>query len=373
MLATPERIAEAPTAEGSWSQMRRSGLMAGDGRHHARETFRPIYHPAGRDDLLRLAFEDLQTGRWMSTRRLLADTGANWALRTSRTQVLAAAAAGSDVVRAWRAEDPASVDAMVMRARVAVERALQAGRRRHPGVEDLAEQAREACHRAIEYADARDPVPWVCLLSLAQLDEQQLLPDHQWAAPELTLPHGPWGLMRDVYQRDPYNREAYHRMLQFLQVRAGGSQQADALNFAQWVMTYAPPGSALLVLPLYAYAGHYRFQREHPGTADPLARQQWMREHVVQDVDRALRFWFDNPASLPRALPDLSHLAHALWAAHRFADAAPVFQAMGRYATRTPWAYVTDRAELATGEFVWARAQCLAAANAPAAARGRQV
>ncbi|MET9087192.1 hypothetical protein ABZX77_35870 [Streptomyces sp. NPDC004237] len=370
MLATDQRLDENPTGAGRRSAARRSGLMAGDGQV-ARGTFRPVYHPAGHDDALRLALEDLQTGRWMSMRRMLADTGTNWALRSSRTQVLAAAAAGSDVVRAWRAEDPANVDAMVMRARVAVERALQAGRRRHPGTEALAQQAREACGLAAHYADPRDPVPWVCLLALAQLDDQQLIADHQWSAPELTLPHGPWGLMQEVYQRDPYNREAHHRMLQFLQVRAGGSQQADALNFAQWVMTYAPPGSALLVLPLHAYAGHYRFQREHPGTVDPLARQQWMREHVVKDVDRALHSWFRHSASSPRALPDLSHLAHALWAAHRFTEAAPVFQAMGRYATRAPWAYVTDRPELATGEFVWARAQCLAA-EVPTAAHGRQ-
>jgi hypothetical protein len=256
-----------------------------------------------------------------------------------------------------------------MRARVAVERALQAGRRRHPGVEALAHQAREACRLAGQYADPSDPVPWVCLLALAQLDDQQLLEEHRWSAPELTLPPGPWGLMHEVYQRDPYNREAHHRMLQFLQARAGASQQADALNFAQWVMTYAPVGSALLVLLLHAYAAHYRFRRVNPA-ADPLARQHWMREHVVQDVDRALRCWFDHPGASPRALLDLSHLAHALWAAHRLTDAARVFQAMGPYATRVPWLYVTDgpsRPELAESEFVWARAQCLGAAQMPSA------
>lgn len=44
----------------------------------------------------------------MSMRTLLADT-AEWWQWTQRTQVLAAAAAGTDVVRAWLAEEPHSV------------------------------------------------------------------------------------------------------------------------------------------------------------------------------------------------------------------------------------------------------------------------
>jgi hypothetical protein len=90
----------------------------------------------------------------------------------------------------------------------------------------------------------------------------------------------------------------------------------------------------------------------------------WLREHVVHDIDRARLRWFDHSASSPRALLDLNHLAHALWSASQFDEAAPVFEAMGAYATRLPWALVTDdpdRPELAERAFVWARAQCLAA------------
>jgi hypothetical protein len=347
------------------------------GRQASRGEFRPMYHPAGLDDALRVAVEDLRTGRWMSTRRLLAETGEDWGLRTARTQVLAAAAAASDVVRAWRAEEPANRDAMVLRARVAVERALQAGRTRHPGVQAMAEEAREACRVALRYAKPDDPVPWVCLLALAQLDDQQLLEENQWRAPDITLPHGPWGLLNQVHQRDPHNREAHHRMLQYLQARAGGTQQADALHFAQWVVTWAPVGSALLVLPLYAYAAHHHSQRGPSDAPDPLARQHWMREHVARDVDRALYGWFRPPpspsSSAPRSLLDLNHVAHALWAANRFTDAAPVFESMGTYATRLPWAYVThdpSHPELAEKEFVWARSQCLAATDGGAAGRG---
>jgi hypothetical protein len=70
----------------------------------------------------------------MSMRALLADT-TEWWQWTQRTQVLAAAAAGTDVVRAWLAEEPESVPAAVMWARVAVERALRVPVELHVGVE----------------------------------------------------------------------------------------------------------------------------------------------------------------------------------------------------------------------------------------------
>ncbi|WP_367319740.1 hypothetical protein [Streptomyces sp. HUAS ZL42] len=337
-----------------------------------RDGFRPVYHPAGHDQELRVALEDLRTGRWMAMRTVLARAEGNWALRTSRSQVLAAAAAASDVVQAWRAEDPGNADAMMMRARVAVERALQARRRGHPREKELAESAREAV-RLAAHSGPDDPVPWVCLLALAQLDEQQLRQEQQVAPPEPTLPHGPWQLLREAHVRDPFNREAYHRMLRFFYARAGGSL-ADALHFVQWAVAPAPDGSAVLVLPLYAYAAHYRLQRERLRAADPLARQQWQRIHIVRDVDRALHRWFRHPGEVLRPPLDLNHLAHALWAGHRFSEAAEVFRAIGQYATHQPWEYTADlsgRADLAEGEFVWARAQCLAAAQAELARGSR--
>ncbi|MDQ1013316.1 hypothetical protein QFZ82_007801 [Streptomyces sp. V4I23] len=333
--------------------------------------FRPVYHPAGHDQALRVALEDLRTGRWMAMRTLLAHTGTDWALRTSRSQVLAAAAAGSDVVQAWRAEEPNSADALMMRARIMVERALQARRHRHFREEELAQQAREACELAA-HCLPDDPVPWVCLLALAQLDEQQLRQEQRVPPPERTLLHGPWQLLQETHIRHPFNREAYQRMLQFFYARAGGSP-ADALHFVHWVASLVPEGSAVLVLPLYAYARYYRTQRERTGSeADPLVRQQWRRVHIVRDTDRALQGWFRHPDAAPYAALDLNHLAHALWAGSRFSEAAEVFGAIGVYATHQPWMHVTDvpgRADLAEQEFVWARAQCLAAAEA-ACSRG---
>src|SRR6478752_5311821 len=96
----------------------------------ANSDFRPVYHPAGHDNELRAALQDLRTGRWVSMRNLLEST-TDWALWTQRTQVLGAVAAGSDAVQAWRAEEPGSVIAVVMHARVVVERTVRAHREGH--------------------------------------------------------------------------------------------------------------------------------------------------------------------------------------------------------------------------------------------------
>ncbi|MEV0372680.1 hypothetical protein AB0I10_23090 [Streptomyces sp. NPDC050636] len=49
----------------------------------------------------------------MTTRDLLARTGTHWALHTSRSQVLSAVAAGSNVVGAWLAEEPHCADGRI--------------------------------------------------------------------------------------------------------------------------------------------------------------------------------------------------------------------------------------------------------------------
>ncbi|QNA72050.1 hypothetical protein C8250_009160 [Streptomyces sp. So13.3] len=342
--------------------------MRGGGASSGRGEFRPVYHPAGHDAELRVALEEVGTGRWMAIRDLLARTGTQWDLRTSRSQVLAAAAARSGVVQAWLVEEPGSVDAQVMRARVAVERALHAGRAGHGSTEVLAWEAREASLIAADLARA-DPVPWVCLLALAQLDRGLRRVEHRVRPTEPMLPLGPWRLLDQVNARDPCSREAYHRVLQFLHAQAVGSQ-AVALDFARWVGSWAPSGTALSVLPLYAYAENCRSQRAR-GAEDRLMRRQWAQEPIVLDVQRALTGWFHHPVPAARSVLDLNYLAHALWAAHQFTDAAQVFTALGPYAARLPWAYVTDdpgRPDLAEAEFVRARGQALAATEVAARA-----
>ncbi|OIJ99932.1 hypothetical protein BIV25_08815 [Streptomyces sp. MUSC 14] len=329
--------------------------MAPDRRLMARDGARPSYDPAGPDRALRAALQDLRTGRWMAMRTLLADTADRWQW-TQRTQVLAAAAAGSDVVRAWLAEEPGSAHALVMHARVAVERALRAQRERHLRTHELWIEAWDAAQSATRAAP-HDAVPWVCLVALAQLDPEQRWEEHRAAAPEPLLPPGPWGLLAEAHERDPFNREAHHRMLQFLYARGGTGRLAEAAGYAQWAAGQAPAGSALHVLPLYVRVERYR----RASGQDAALDLHWVAEEAAREARRALHSWFEHTHRGERSLLDLNHLAHALWGALQFPDAARVFDAIGPYVTPPPWMHRALGRDRAVEVFLQARDRCRAA------------
>ncbi|MFE6061361.1 hypothetical protein [Streptomyces sp. NPDC056431] len=322
--------------------------MAGHG-------FRPVYHPAGHDHALRNAVQDLRTGRWVAMARLLDET-TGWDGWTRRTQVLAAVAAGTDVVHMWRTEQPGSLAATVMHSRVTVERAVRAHRAGHARTRELWQEAWTACREAADLAPD-DPVPWVGLIALAALDGRQCMEEHRLAPPAPMLPPGPWGLLAEAEKRDPHNREAHHRMLQFVYARRPGPL-SEAVNYAHWAASSAPVGSALHVLPLYVRVERYRRERGHERALD----LHWVAEDAVREAQRALDTWFLFCATDEASLLDLNHLAHALFGALRFTDAARVFASLGPYYTTLPWAYRTphpDDRVLAEEVFLRARARCL--------------
>ncbi|MGK4579645.1 hypothetical protein [Kitasatospora sp. HPMI-4] len=318
-----------------------------------------VYHPAGSDTALRGVLEDLQAGRWKSMRDLLEETGTSWPLRTARTQVLAAVAASSDVLRDWAREEPGSADLAVMQARVAVHRALKAHRARRAEAGLLEDDARRACSRAAQFAPA-DPVPWICRLALAEMDEHRVWPEHWEPSPvDELLSAGPWRFLIEAHRRDFGSREAYHRMLRFFLSRPSGLL-APASTFASWVASWAPAGSPLVVLPLYCHVERYR-RSERKGSQ---LQKQWAHEPVSTDAARALAGWFDVEASEPRSVPDLSYLAHALWAGGFMEQASQVFDALVPFASRTPWSYVAPQPELAERTLISARQQASIRASA---------
>ncbi|MFD7437740.1 hypothetical protein [Streptomyces sp. NPDC059861] len=326
----------------------------------ARDGARPAYDPAGPDAALRTALQEMRTGRWMSMRTLLTETSSWWQW-TQRTQVLAAAAAGTDVVRAWLAEEPDSLPAVVMHARVAVERALRAARGDHRRTQELWHEAWLAADTAAR-ATPHDPVPWVCLLALARLDAEQRWDEHRVAAPEPMLPPGPWGLLTEAGKRDPYNREAHHRMLQFLFGRAATGRLAEAVGFAQWAADGAPPGSALHVLPLYVRVERYR----RAGGNDAALDLHWVAEDATREARRAFHSWFELTTTAERSPLDLNHLAHALWGALQFPEAARVFDAIGPYYAPLPWAHrTTDPSDHAGAVDVFVQARSRSTAHRP--------
>ncbi|MGW2486321.1 hypothetical protein ACWCV9_03750 [Streptomyces sp. NPDC001606] len=323
----------------------------------AREGARLSYDPAGPDHALRAALQELRTGRWMAMRTLLAETTRGWEW-TRRTQVLATVAAGSDVVRAWLTEEPDSVHAAVMQARVGVERALRAQRERHRRTHELWIEAWDAAQTATRIAP-RDPVPWICLLALAQLDPEQRWEEHRAAPPAPLLPPGPWGLLAEAHARDPYNREAHHRMLQFLYARGGSDRLTEAAGYAQWAAAEAPPGSAVLLLPLYVRVERYRRASGYDAALD----LHWVADDATREARHGLRSWFDRAPHAEASPLDLNHLAHALWGALLFPDAARVFEAIGPYVTPAPWMYRTPDRGRAMEVFIQARDRCRAAAD----------
>lgn len=323
---------------------------------------RLVYHPAGHDEELRVTLVELAAGRWRTAAKLLWDTGTHWALRTSRTQVLAVAAARSDVVGVWLDEEPGSYDAQVMGARVAVERALRAHRQQHPGTLELEFRARREALLAARRVP-QDPVPWVCLVALAQIDIRQLRHEHRVMPAEPMLPSGPWGLLYEVNQRDPYNREAYHRVLQFMLAldEPRAASLASLFDFGRWVASQRPIGSPLLLLPAYAQVEQRRRSR-----ADPLWRRQWAQESTLDYTLNAFYDWFRKAPARERSVADLNLLAYALWAGHQYVEAAEVFEAIGPYAAREPWASVHDGAagpDPGTALLLRARAESLSFAR----------
>ncbi|GAA0617455.1 hypothetical protein [Streptomyces crystallinus] len=329
----------------------------------------PVYHPAGFDTPLRTALQEMEAARWAGIRDLLRTTGQDWVLRTSRTQVLAAAAAraGRDVVASWLREEPECVDAHVMHARVLVQRALEAHRHGRANTAPLIEAAHAGCLHACERAPA-DPVPLIALLALGVTDLGLRRPEYRQRTSEPMLPPGPWGLWSAVWQRHPYNREAVHRMLRCV-TRPGTG--AAPFEFARWVTSWARPGvdSALLMLPLYAAVDALR----HHGGRHPLLRHQWARDPVRRDVliayDSA-----DLRADPHVSVTDLNHLAHALFSAREYARAGDVFRVLDRHFTRVPWAYGTadpSHDALAAHEFLRARGICLHSDRVARAQGGR--
>ncbi|MFD7317883.1 hypothetical protein [Streptomyces sp. NPDC059883] len=324
------------------------------------DNMRPVYHPAGHDNELRAAVQDLRTGRWVSMRNVLAETP-GWSLWTQRTQVLAAVAAGSDAVQAWLSEEPGSVAALVMHTRVLVERAVRAHREGHARTQELWQQAWEACGTAARHAPD-DPVPWVCLLALSQLDSRQRLEEHRLPPPGPMLFPGPWALLAEADKRDPYNREAYHRMLQFVYARRADGSLSEAVNFVQWAASSAPEGSALHVMPLFVRVERYRRDNGHEKALD----LHWVTEDATRDALRAVSLWFDHAVLAEASLLDLNQLAHALWGSLQFEQGARVFEALGPYYVSVPWAYRTRSpgdAGQAEDVFLRARSRCLAAAR----------
>ncbi|MFJ2864969.1 hypothetical protein [Kitasatospora sp. NPDC087314] len=151
------------------------------------------------------------------------------------------------------------------------------------------------------------------------------------------LPPGPWGLFDQVRQVDPWNREAFHRMLRFWLARG---ESGPAASFLATYLPGAPDGSALHALPLYLYVDRYRRAERKD-----VVQLQWTDEETVRaTVLGAFSHWRAALGQEVRwPVADESHLAHALWASRQRQQAAEVFAAMAPFISMQPWQSLADR------------------------------
>lgn len=301
-----------------------------------------IVSPVAADTGLRGALEDFKLGRYAAARDLLAHTGLNWSLRTSRSQLLAAGAQDGGVVKTWLEEEPESADAAMMWARVLTRAALSADRARKGAelVHRAAALARDACWRAMEL-ESRCPVPWICLLQLTQLPLRADLfvpfagdRSGSWGRlGDATMPYpGPWPLLWEIDRRHPGSREGHHRMREFFLRHHG---PAVAMDFTGWLVSRQQVNPGLLTLPLYALVDTYLGQH---GQGQSGALRFWQSDRVRHYACQARDGWLAFvPPVERRWLPvtDLSYLAYVLVACGE--DAREVFEAMGPYAVPQPW------------------------------------
>ncbi|HEY0420365.1 MAG TPA: hypothetical protein VGC80_12680, partial [Acetobacteraceae bacterium] len=250
--------------------------------------------------------------------------------------LMAAPAAASGAAERWLAERPDERDAWALHARVAVYRAVRANRRQHPDSPVLVEMARRACIEAAR--NWRDPVPWVTLLQLAGIPQRP--GRHSAEAAD-----DPYVLMEQLSRRHRFNREGYHRLLAAVGPEAGGSMIA-VIDAARVAVSQAPAGSPLHLLPLLAHLKSYQRNAGSSYRDQVLfADREWSTAQARHEIAAAYTNWFAAPQREPDVLlPDLHLLAHALWKASMFDEAAEVFTEIGPWAYPVPWSAHGDAA-----------------------------
>ncbi|MFJ8791689.1 hypothetical protein [Streptomyces sp. NPDC102462] len=291
----------------------------------------PLLHPrrARPYEVVDDAFDDteliaaraaLAQGRRQAVRALLQRTADDGDRRGHRICVLARPPYTAAWARDWLAAEPGSADAATLLALALARRALR-------GKEDPA-AARAACRAAAELAPA-DPTPWLGLLLLAR----DLGTDEETA-----------DAFAEVCRRHRDHHHAHHLMTARLaehRPEPGADPGHEAYAFADRTAARAPADSPLAVLPVVAHTERFRaLAAAGLVPADPVASGHWSGPRVRQVLQAAFDWWLEwEHDEHPRRHVDLNFLAHATSCAGRTAEAAALFQRIGRHLTPRPWSY----------------------------------
>ncbi|TWV58715.1 hypothetical protein FRZ03_00045 [Streptomyces misionensis] len=277
------------------------------------------YDDALDDPELRAARAALVQGRRQAARSLLLHTGDDWDRRGHRLTVLAREPYAAAWAWDWLRTEPADADAAALLALARVRLALRG--REDPG------RARETCAKAAALAPG-DPTPWLGLLRLART---------QGAEGEVL------DAFAEVRRRHPEHHHAHHLLVARLAERPSGGrvESHEVYDFAEAAAGAAPADSPLAVLPVVALAERYRvLAATGLAPADPAASGHWTGPRARRILRAGFDWWLEwEHDEHPRRHIDLNHLAFALSAAGRPAEAAVLFRRIGPHATRAPWCY----------------------------------
>ncbi|MFH8975659.1 hypothetical protein [Streptomyces sp. NPDC017890] len=294
------------------------------------------------DDRLAPALVAAARGEYAPAAGLLARTreNAEWEHRDRYASRLAAfARARSAWLDDWRAAAPDDPDALLVGARLTVDRHWDS-----PARTELLRQIAPAVTAAAEAA-GRDPVPWRTALDTARgAHSGHLEFERLWAQAVLRAPH---------------HYGCHVAALDYLAAASPGAHR-ECLDFAETAAQDAPENALVRALPLRA--AFTCLTASGGGAADRVHRAR-----LDAAADRAIALSAARPAADPRPAELRNLLAYVLVRLERSQDAAEQLRLTGPYVTSFPW----DRdADDPLGRFLQVRADVRAAVAAAPGATG---
>jgi hypothetical protein len=276
-------------------------------------------------------------GDWTAAKKTLSDAGTDWDLRGRRVGMLAeAAATDGSWLQTWRETTPDDPDAVLIEAATWQ---IRAGRARGAASADqTSEQQFHAFHtqsaraaaltdRAMALALPGDPVPWARKLGTMFGDR-----DSRDRFDEIYA---------EGRRRDPHNFPLHVAAISLLCQKWGGSHER-MFEAARDAATAAPPGSASVLLPLFAHIEYalVAFLWGDSGAKGlRAARSYFRRPDVRQELDAWVEKWRSGspgPGSGGR-----QWVAIYYYLAGRRAEAKAVFDEVGpEVSASSAWAYL---------------------------------
>ncbi len=280
------------------------------------------------DDRLAPALVAAAHGEHPPAATLLAVTRdrAEWEHRDRyATRLAAFARSRAEWLDRWLAAAPEDPDALLVRARLTVDRVWDS-----PARAELLRQVGDAVTAAAEAAGP-DPVPWHIALD---------------AARGAGAGHAEFErLWEQAVRRSPHHFGCHLAALKYLATTSPGAHR-ECLDFAETAAQDAPEDALVRALPLRAAL----MCLTTPGAADPH------RHRLHAAADRAIALSALHPPAEPWAAELRNLLAYVLVRLDRPADAAEQLRLTGPYVTSFPWDRDTDDP---LGRFLQVRADLL--------------